>query len=557
MLRAVIVVSWLAVIALTGTPQAASLNAGQQASCVLDGIVKDASTGEGLRKVTVRLTPRSRSEAGYQDTSDVSGRFHFEGVRADDYELTGQHPGYSEGILGAGEPGGSGVILHLVAGIQLAALELKLFRHSSVSGKVLDENGQPLLGVLVQAVRQQWFRGHKAYFTPSQASTNDMGEYRMSGLEPGRYYLYASGPDEGFVEEQGKPEKRMLPVFYPGLQTLEDATPFELHAAEDLAGIDFRLRAAAVFHIRGRVDFSASADKPEDLMVNARKPGMPPELADMEGDIKLDGSFDITGVPPGDYEVGISNRVSHQLGTVHLEVRANDVNGVVIVVLRGSEVKGKIQFAGRDTGDASSMSISLGEPGGDLHHRAYFGTVSRDGAFTIRDVPPGQYVVGVFGEDQTEYVKSVQYAQEEVLGVPIDLSGGVAGDLIISISKGAGQVGGSVRWPGQGEPGSQQELRRGADVVLVSERVRLDGWAVQFASIDQDGQFSFKSVPPGKYYGFAAENVEGGLWENRDFIAKLQDKGVEVIVPENGNVQVQIPVLAAEDVRQAMNSLGL
>ncbi len=552
MLRAVIIVSWLTVGPIIGAPQAANPN--QQATCILDGIVKDASTGEALRKVTVRLTPRSRSEAGYQDTSDVSGRFHFEGVQAGDYELTGQHPGYSEGTLGASEPGGTGVVLHLGTTSKLADLELKLFRHSSVSGRVIDENGQPVFGVLVEAVRQQWFRGHKAYFTPSQASTNDMGEYRMSGLEPGRYYLYASGPDEGFVEEQGKLEKRKLSAFYPGSQTLEDATPLELHAAEDLAGIDFRLRTAAVFHIRGRVDLSASRDRLEELMVTARRPGMPSELADIEGDMKQDGSFDIAGVPAGDYEV-VSSRLSHQLGTMNVEVRANNVNGVVIVVPRGSEVKGKIQFAGRDTRGASSMSISLGEPGGDLHHGAYFGTVSRDGAFTIQDVPSGKYVLGVFGEDQTEYVKSVQYAQQEVLGVPIDLSGGVAGDFAVEISTGAGQVGGSVRWPGQ-EPGSQPELRRGADVVLVSERLRLDGLGVQFASVDQNGQFSFKNVPPGKYYGFAA-GVDTGLWENTDFIAKLKDKGVEVIVLENGNVQIQIPVLAAEDVRQAMNSLGL
>jgi hypothetical protein len=35
----------------------------------------------------------------------------------------------------------------------------------------------------------------------------------MSELEPGRYFLYASPQSERFVEEQGKPEKGLVPIF--------------------------------------------------------------------------------------------------------------------------------------------------------------------------------------------------------------------------------------------------------------------------------------------------------------------------------------------------------
>jgi hypothetical protein len=73
-------------------------------------------------------------------------------------------------------------------------------------------------------------------------------------------------------------------------------------------------------------------------------------------------------------------------------------------------------------------------------NEGYHAGADADGTCRFRDMSPGEYVVNVFVPGETDYVKSILYGQRDVLGVPIDLSAGAAGELQIIVSNGAGRV---------------------------------------------------------------------------------------------------------------------
>lgn len=513
---------------------AAIASARAQQSTTVEGTATDALTGELLDKVTVRLNRWLGDGPAYTATTDVSGRFHFGAVAAGDYSLQGERAGYGVSMRRT--------MLHLQAGEKVSGFELKLMRRSVIHGKVLDENGDPILRAGVYAYSASWMRGSRQYFMRGLGRTNDTGEYQLSGLEPGRYFLYVNSESERFVEQQGGPEKRLLPVFYPESQTLQNAAPVEVLPGHDLQGINFRLHTGTVFHIRGKIETADLVRQREQLAIDAIEPALIWGIQDLDSGIEKDGSFDIESVPPGSYDVEVLDGRYHlAVATIPVEVKASDVNGIKFVLPSRFELKGTVRLLGSEDAIFSGMEVTASDVRG-MMGQPYIAPVQPDGTFQLAAVWPGKYFVNVSIKDQEDYVKSILYDGAEVLGLPMDLAANAGETLQVILAKGAGQVEGTVQT-------AEKDKLGGYNVVLISERGAL------FSAADQNGHFSFKGIAPGRYRAFASSGAEPGLWQSPEFSSQFSDKGVEVDLPESGHVQIQVPVLAAREIERAIANL--
>ena len=524
----------------------------QQTKCVLDGTAIDFITAEPLRKTTVRLIPSVYSAPGQLAITDVSGHFHFEGVPAGEYQLTGERTGYLKSEFGARQPGSNGTTLRLKAGDKLTGLVLKLAPCSVITGKVTDENGDPISKAVVYAVSRTWIRGQRHYDRSEGSWTNDMGEYRIIDLPPGAYYLAAEISSQAFVDKQGGREKQILSAFYPDSRTLDNAQLLNVEPGQSLRGMNFRLRAGPVFHIRGKLAGNVRAEQltlgayPRNLGSNNFGGG----IMDLESEVKEGGTFDFSRVPAGSYDLELlSDEYKQIVAKILVEVKNSDVNGLMVSVPNRFEVKGIVHLMGATSAALSQLIVAAGDAGSPLMSHPYQANVEPDGAFTIQNVWPGKYLFGSGGPGQGDYVKSVQYGGQEVLGIPVELSSDAA-QIEITISGGAGRIDGSLQQPESGAPVG------GLQVVLALEPLRSDD-GVLVTKSDQDGHFSFATVRPGKYYAFAVGDVDFGLLQNKSFIAQLQGNGVEVDLPESGKLQIRVPIISSEDVQRALSVLGL
>ena len=128
--------------------------------------------------------------------TDADGRFVFRGLAAGAYSITAIKPGYLDGAVGRRRPGGAGQPLPLAAGEKAGDVTIAVWRYATISGSVSDEAGEPVVGLEIRALKRALVGGRRR-FTQTLSSiretstTDDRGQFRISGLAPGDYVVVA------------------------------------------------------------------------------------------------------------------------------------------------------------------------------------------------------------------------------------------------------------------------------------------------------------------------------------------------------------------------------
>lgn len=185
--------------------------------------------------------------------TDQSGRFRFEGVEPGRYRMGVHKAGFADPI----GPGLSEI--DLGPGERRDARAVTLQKGGVITGRVLDEAGEPLVNAGVMPMRRPsvppgatLMRQDLLVPGGSSAQTNDIGEFRLFGLAPGEYYLQA------FVHTEfggaGAPRARtMLPTYFPDTSDPAAAHPVSVAAGQTASDVVIRMVGAAAFQVSGVV----------------------------------------------------------------------------------------------------------------------------------------------------------------------------------------------------------------------------------------------------------------------------------------------------------------
>jgi hypothetical protein len=178
---------------------------------VILGRVIDAATGAPISGVVVTAAgssdPATVSPPGQPQSmlTDAQGRFVFRNLPQGTYSLTvaiggrgfspsgflvtgmGHQIGaYLDGSYGQRRPGGPSQTIDLADGERIADAAIRLWKGGAISGRVLDEAGEPLVDVEVAAVERA---ADGRLLTGPSDKTDDRGVYRISTLKPGSYLI--------------------------------------------------------------------------------------------------------------------------------------------------------------------------------------------------------------------------------------------------------------------------------------------------------------------------------------------------------------------------------
>jgi len=124
-----------------------------------------------------------------QTLTDAQGRFAFTGLPRGAYGFQATKPGWTSAGYGQLRPDSQSMPLILNEGEALENVSLRLWKYSVVSGTVLDEAGEPIVGLGVRALGRTWLAGKPKLVTAGSGQTDDRGMYRISSLVPGEYVM--------------------------------------------------------------------------------------------------------------------------------------------------------------------------------------------------------------------------------------------------------------------------------------------------------------------------------------------------------------------------------
>ena len=223
----------------------------QQGMSAIQGSVVNAVTGMPVRKAHLMILP---AEAGfdlqYRAESDAQGHFVITDIKPGKYWIWLEKKGFLKQQYGAGAPGSVNKIYTLSPGQQIRDILLRATPCSVITGKVLNEDGEPITGVDVQAMRLTYNGTTRQLHTAATAVTDDLGRYRLPGLVPGTYYAAASynltEESWGVIERTSSASnENYIRTFYPRTTDAAAALPIPVAAGMEVGAIDIDLVKSA------------------------------------------------------------------------------------------------------------------------------------------------------------------------------------------------------------------------------------------------------------------------------------------------------------------------
>lgn len=485
--------------------------------------------------------------------TDVDGRFNVQ-AEPGNYKVWVEKSGFARQAYGSRTPEGAGEVLTLAAGQRLRDLVIRVVPLGAISGKVLDEEGEPIQGVAVQVLRASYATGRRQLISVSSAVSNDRGEYRLYDLPSGRYALLATprgGPLTHPVEGNAlvpEVQEPMAALFYPGVPDPLSATQLFLAEGGELSDINFSLARVRAVTVRGRIlspveDFAGS-----QLQV---------VLAHVEGKAasyinrvtaavdKATGRFEFRGVAPGSYWL-VASQLSGKYslsGRIPVEVSGTAAQENLSVPLTpGFDITGTVEMEGAPRA-LPRVSVRLTPSEGLALGHYPVSTTGANGAIRLSGVTPGIWSISIDSLPEGIWIKSITFGAADVTAGELNVPAGQPGLLRVVLAGNGAQVAGVV---------AEENKTRRATVVLAPVVPELQQAAQMYrvASTQENGAFTFTGVRPGAYKLFAFEEVEPLAWLDPEFLKLVDSRGEAVSVGEGDRTTKQLSLISPEAIDQ-------
>jgi hypothetical protein len=500
-------------------------------SGVIRGRVLAADTGRPLRRAQITLTGPERRTT----STNLDGRYEFKDLAAGRYTVGAARSGYLRLEHGQRRPLEQPRPLELGGQQTMENVDFTLPRMGLIAGRVLDDAGEPMSGVLVWAMRPAYVEGRQQLVVAGIASgfqgTDDTGEYRLTGLTPGAYYVRAMTRETWTTTANGRRELLgFRPTYFPSTPNVADARLIEVGVGQRVLNADIPLIIGRPATISGTaVD---STGKP----LAGRTVGLGQRiLREFSGGggssagsapVAADGSFVFRNVTPGEYQVSTFNgdlgTANGEYASMHVTVDGVDVDNLRLTTSAGWTMSGR--FVIEDGVPPDALRDRFTVRGFTLNQMAVSGAgaakVNDDWTFSVRALlGPARLVVTTA---DGWMVKTVRHRDRDITSTMLELrSGEELSDVEIVVTNRVTRVFG------------QLTDDRGASVtngtvVVFAENAEKWGENSAFVRVtrpDQQGRYEVRGLPAGEYLAAALDYVATGMWNDPDYLESLRRDG--------------------------------
>jgi hypothetical protein len=523
----------------------------------ISGRVTNLETGGPLQRAVIRITsPALPSDRRVSTNSD--GRYEVRELPAGAYSLKAERGGYLTLAYGQRRTGEVGKPLQLGDGQTVKAIDFALPRLGVISGRVVDDTGEPIAKVVVYAMqfgRHQGARRLIPFLVPEEccwrgplAETDESGEYSLV-LPAGEFVVMGQSRETWPLEADTTQVFGYPPSFYPGVIEPADAQRIKVGVGQEVGNIDFALVPARTARVSGTVVNAAGAPVANESLTLSQEV-MGPQggmvFAPLTAQTGPDGDFSVNNVRAGDYMLAVrlpaANDQPAQEARQTIQVAGIDIDGLVIVTGSGGTVRGQVvsddgtPVAGLDRLSVRARPLTWAARSSTLGG-AGTGRVNADGTFELKAVV-GPVVLAIGTVTGDWMLKSVELNERNLADDPIDVRHGetLTGVRVVLTNRPT-QLGGVIL----------DEKKQPADGTVVvfpeeTSRWREDSRTVRAARPDQRGEFSIKGLPAGKYLIAALDYVQDGQWYDPEFLADLRPRAQPLSLAEAESKRIDLTV---------------
>jgi hypothetical protein len=596
----------LPIIFLTILAQSAPLQQEGTATSGIEGTVVRIGTNEVLSKASVELV-RVGVSGSLTTTTESDGRFYFPNIPPGTYRLLSRRDGYWNAEFGQRWVDGPGQTLIISPGLQLRDVPLVMTPGGVIAGRIIGRDGRPLAGARIRAMKPWIQENQRQLRVVQEVVANDLGEFRLIWLMPGRYYISATfvdfspagqasqlviDPDAAAGLANGtrsvsrpvtsrplgnglEDNEVYTPIYFPSTLESDKAIAIELKQGEEYRGADINLSPVRAFHVRGTVTNLPPPPDPGARGGGGNAPVPPVPGAGARGGpqtpVRLTptspngtqyttlanpetGVFDFPRVIAGGYVAylfidGLTVRTS-------VEVRNGDVDGLSLPISSGIDIPVNITFEGtlpRNMPSVANLIPTL------WRNPTLLGAPSMPATAgsppVLRNIAPGSYHVYL-----NPLLSPLQGAN------PVTSQPAWQGAYVKSMRMGDVDVlNAGLRLERQPDapldiviganPGTLEgqvvnEVRQpigGAYVTLFANNPADRLYRTDMYKVtgtDNQGRFQLQGLRPGDYRVFAWENVERGTWIDSTFLRLNEEKGVTIHIDEGQVQTANLPIIS-------------
>ena len=498
------------------------------------GMVVNAKAGGPLARARVTIQDAKNRQSMQSLITGDDGRFEFH-VPAGKYGLDGAKRGFIFASYNQHDQFSTAIVTG--ADLETENLVLRLAPNAVLTGRVLDEFGEPVRNAQITVYREDHFQGVSRIFRGGGASTDDQGRYEVSPLGEGTIFVsahaapwYAVHPP---ANTEGAPRLTQVDpaldvvyptTFYGDVTEAEDATPIPVRGGDRLQA-DIHLTPAPSLHLTVHVP----QDNEQIRFPTLQKPtfdGLEQFEQPMIQNV-APGVFEMSGIAAGRYVMRMPDSTTGRMkepSEINLsgggELDVSSAN-------RTAKIKATVQIEGATRLPAQLWIGLRGNKG-----RFTNTTVDGNGQAEFSDVEAGKY--DIVANSATQRYSVTRIASEAGVTPGHELIVPAEASLNISLTL----VGGSVTIEGFAKRAGKGVS--GAMIVLVPKNPEADRDRFRRDQSDLDGSFVLANVIPGSYTLVAIQDGWDLEWAQPGVLTRYLAHGKTVTVDDRSPANMRL-----------------